>query len=46
MKLDEIDYAYKKWGIDGVTTNPRHIEASGLSFEKSVEKIRRVRAKQ
>ena len=38
-KLDEIDYAFKKWGIDGVTTNPRHIEVSGLSFEESVEKI-------
>lgn len=32
-KLDEIDYAYKSFGIDGVTTNPRHIQASGKPFK-------------
>ncbi len=31
-KLDEIIYAYKNWAIDGVTTNPRHILASGKPF--------------
>jgi transaldolase len=38
-KLDEIDYAFKNWGIDGVTTNPRHIEASGLPFREAIAKI-------
>ena len=28
-KIDEIRYAYENYGIDGVTTNPRHIMASG-----------------
>lgn len=28
-KIDEIRYAYKHWGIDGVTTNPKHIMNSG-----------------
>lgn len=31
-KLDEIKYAYENYGIDGVTTNPRHIMNSGKSF--------------
>ncbi|TXC82197.1 transaldolase [Metabacillus litoralis] len=31
-KIDEIRYAYKHWGIDGVTTNPRHIMNSGKPF--------------
>lgn len=31
-KIDEIRYAYKNWGIDGVTTNPRHIMLSGKPF--------------
>ena len=28
-KLDEIKYAYENYGIDGVTTNPKHIKLSG-----------------
>lgn len=28
-KIDEIRYAYENYGIDGVTTNPRHIQNSG-----------------
>lgn len=32
-KLDEIDLAYKTFGIDGVTTNPRHVQASGKPFK-------------
>lgn len=36
-KLDEIKYAYENYGIDGVTTNPRHIMNSGLSFYKVLE---------
>jgi transaldolase len=32
-KLDEIDFAYKSFGIDGVTTNPRHVQNSGKPFK-------------
>jgi transaldolase len=31
-KFDEIVYAYEKLGIDGVTTNPRHVQMSGKPF--------------
>lgn len=31
-KLDEIKYAYENYGIDGVTTNPKHIKLSGNCF--------------
>jgi transaldolase len=36
-KLDEIEEAYATFGIDGVTTNPRHIQASGKSFMAAIE---------
>lgn len=32
-KLDEIDFAYNSFGIDGVTTNPRHVQLSGKPFK-------------
>ncbi len=38
-KLDEITYAYKNWAIDGVTTNPRHILASGKSFRTVIGEL-------
>ena len=38
-KLDEIDYAYHTFGIDGVTTNPRHIMLSGKPFLTAVHGI-------
>ena len=38
-KLDEIDKAYKCYGIDGVTTNPRHIMASGKPFLVAISDI-------
>lgn len=38
-KLDEIKYAYDNYGIDGVTTNPRHIMNSGKSFYQVLEDI-------
>lgn len=38
-KLDEIEEAYETFGIDGVTTNPRHIQASGKSFMNAIEGI-------
>ncbi len=38
-KMDEIRYAYETFGIDGVTTNPRHIMLSGKPFLKAVTDI-------
>lgn len=38
-KLDEIKYAYNTFGIDGVTTNPRHIMASGKPFMTAIKDI-------
>lgn len=31
-KMNEIKEAYSTFGIDGVTTNPKHIQASGKTF--------------
>ncbi len=31
-KIEEIKEAYHTFGIDGVTTNPRHIMVSGKPF--------------
>ena len=38
-KLDEIDRAYRDYGIDGVTTNPRHIMNSGKPFLTAITDI-------
>ena len=38
-KIDEIDKAYKCYGIDGVTTNPRHIQNSGKPFLEAITDI-------
>lgn len=38
-KLDEIDFAYNTFGIDGVTTNPRHIQLSGKPFKVALKDI-------
>lgn len=38
-KLDEIDFAYKNYGIDGVTTNPRHVMLSGKPFSAFISGI-------
>lgn len=38
-KLDEIQYAYNTFGIDGVTTNPRHIMLSGKPFMTAITDI-------
>jgi transaldolase len=38
-KLDEIKYALKNWGIDGVTSNPKHIKSSGKSFYTVVKEF-------
>lgn len=38
-KTDEIKYALEHWDIDGLTTNPRHIQAAGQPHEKIIEEI-------
>jgi len=38
-KLDEIRYAYDNYGIDGITTNPKHIKNSGKPFMQCVKDI-------
>lgn len=38
-KLDEIKYAYNTFGIDGVTTNPKHIMLSGKPFMTAITDI-------
>ena len=38
-KLDEIDLAWRTFGIDGVTTNPKHIMDSGKIFTAAVTDI-------
>ncbi len=38
-KLDEIKEAYHTFGIDGVTTNPRHIMDSGKTFIRAITDI-------
>jgi transaldolase len=37
--VDEIRYALDLWEIDGVTTNPRHVQASGKPFLRVVQEI-------
>ena len=38
-KLDEIEEAYETFGIDGITTNPRHIQNSGKPFLTAINDI-------
>ena len=38
-KMDEIRYAYDTFGIDGVTTNPKHIMLSGKPFLTAIKDI-------
>lgn len=38
-KIDEIKYAYENYGIDGVTTNPKHIKLSGKPFLQVVREV-------
>ncbi len=37
--VDEIEYALDAWNIDGVTTNPRHVQVSGKPFLQVVREI-------
>jgi transaldolase len=38
-KTDEIEYALEWWDIDGVTTNPRHVQVSGKPFMTVIQEI-------
>lgn len=38
-KTEEISYALETFDIDGVTTNPRHVQASGKSFMQAITEI-------
>lgn len=38
-KLDEIEYAIKKWRIDGITSNPRHLMNAGMKVEEFARKV-------
>ena len=38
-KMDEIKYVYETFGIDGVTTNPKHIMLSGKPFMTAITDI-------
>lgn len=37
--VQEIEYALKMWNLDGVTTNPRHVQVSGKPFLKVIREI-------
>ncbi len=37
--IDEISYALDMWDIDGVTTNPRHVNVSGKAFLSVIKEI-------
>ena len=38
-KTDEIKHGLEMWDIDGVTTNPRHVQVSGKPFRTVIEEI-------
>jgi len=37
--IHEIKHGLEMWRIDGITTNPKHVQASGQPFEKVVQEI-------
>lgn len=37
--INEIEYALKMWNLDGVTTNPRHVQSSGKPFMTVIREI-------
>ena len=41
-KVDEIKYALDAFNIDGVTTNPRHVQVSGKPFMTVIREIARL----
>ncbi len=38
-KTDEIQHALELWDVDGLTTNPKHVRASGKSFRSVLNEI-------
>lgn len=36
---EEIAYALEMWAIDGITTNPRHVQVSGKPFLTAIQEI-------
>ena len=38
-KTDEIKRALELWDVDGLTTNPKHVQASGKPFRKVIVEI-------
>jgi len=38
-KIDQIEYALDMWDIDGITTNPHHIQVAGQPFMKAIHDI-------
>lgn len=38
-KADEVRYALEMWNIDGVTSNPRHVRASGKPFLTAIQEL-------
>jgi transaldolase len=37
--IDEIAYALESWQIDGITTNPRHVGATGKTYSAVLKEI-------
>ena len=37
--VNEIEYALKMWNLDGITTNPRHVQSSGKPFLTVIREI-------
>ncbi len=38
-QVDEIKHALEMWRIDGITTNPKHVQASGKPFRQVIGEI-------
>lgn len=38
-RTEEIEYALKMWDVDGITTNPRHVQTSGKPFRQVLAEI-------
>jgi len=38
-KTDEIRHTIEMWGLDGLTTNPKHVQAAGKPFRQAIEEI-------
>ncbi|MBI3468269.1 MAG: transaldolase, partial [Planctomycetes bacterium] len=38
-RIDEIRQALEWWGLDGLTTNPRHVKDSGKPFRRVLSEI-------